>query len=214
MRKRWLVVILAAAFVFVFGGDLVHASGGGKDNRTVADLYKDQVGQKENGDTPDSEMGASAGTGSTLWMFVKVVFILAVVVALIYLLLRFVNAKTRSFSSGRAIQTISGVNVGSNRSVQLVKVGTKILVIGVGDTVTLLKEIDDEDEVKQLTNIHEKDDVIDTSVGKLKDWINTKQAGRGEPNGGFKAMLEKRLNEMVEDRKRAVDRLKRKGGPR
>ena len=45
---------------------------------------------------------------------------------------------------------MGGTGLGGNRSIQLVKVGDRILIVGVGEDIQLLTEIKDEAERNQL----------------------------------------------------------------
>ena len=87
----------------------------------------------------------------TVWDFFKMIFATVFVVTLIYLLLKFINQRNRMFASKRGfIENLGGIGVGANRSVQLVKVGNRILVIGVAESIQLLKEIENDDEIKEI----------------------------------------------------------------
>ncbi|ANB59880.1 flagellar biosynthetic protein FliO [Anoxybacteroides amylolyticum] len=86
----------------------------------------------------------------TAWDVVKLIFSTLFVLALIYALLRFMNKRSRWLTKRGLVEHLGGTHVGTNRSVQLVKVGKRIFVVGVGDSVQLLKEIEDEKEVNEL----------------------------------------------------------------
>lgn len=216
LRTSW-IVLFAAAFIIVLTvfQPQAEAAGSSKscNSNTVAGHFKCQQssgnskGQQQN-KKPNM---AKNSTATTVWMFVKVFLILAVLIALIYLLLRFVNSRTKSFAEGKVVQTIGGTTVGSNKSVQIVKIGERILVVGVGESVSLLKEIDHQEEVEELLNIHNREDVIDQSYSKLRDWMSRKTSGEKQGNHRFKSMLEGRLKQMAQQRKKAIDELKKKG---
>lgn len=98
---------------------------------------------------------------------------LIVVIALIYILLRFVNLRTRAFRSNQTIQNIGGVPLGTNRSVQMVKIGDELLILGVGDSIQLLKEIKDKDEIERLLENQKQElEKIDEPIMKLGHWIS------------------------------------------
>ena len=53
------------------------------------------------------------------------------------------------------------LTVGANRSVQLIKVGDRLLVVGVGENIQLLKEIEEGQEYDQIImNYNQKLDEI------------------------------------------------------
>ena len=62
----------------------------------------------------------------------------------------FISKKTKSYQKANFIENLGGTNLGSNRSIQLVKVGNRVLIVGVGEDIQLLTEIEDEAERKQL----------------------------------------------------------------
>lgn len=224
MRTSW-VVLIAATFLFAlmsFQGSVEAAGGNTKSNQCDSshsgNVFTQFHCQKSSGKSGQKQQDAkksntpSVTKSQTVWMFVKVFLVLAVVVALIYLLLRFVNAKTKAFSEGKVVQTIGGATVGSNRSIQIVKVGDRILVVGVGDTVSMLKEIDDQEEVEKLLSTHQRDDVIDQSFFKFRDWLTKRKTGAEQvKKQGFQSMLEGRLKQMAQQRKDAFDDWKKKG---
>ncbi|HET7656813.1 MAG TPA: flagellar biosynthetic protein FliO [Bacillales bacterium] len=217
MRSSW-IVLFAAVFIAMMSVYQVNAEAAGDSTKcnsnTVAGHFKcaqspGNSGQKQQ-DAKKPTL-TSKSTSGTVGMFIKVFLILAVVVALIYFLLRFVNAKTKSFAEGKIVQTIGGTSVGSNRSVQMVKVGERILVVGVGESVSLLKEIDNQEEVERLLEINHREDVIDKSFWKLKDMLTKRTHSVNQERKSFKTMLEGRLKQMAQERKKAMEQLKKKG---
>ncbi|WP_143521264.1 flagellar biosynthetic protein FliO, partial [Pseudomonas sp. 2995-1] len=86
---------------------------------------------------------------------------LAFVIFLIYALLKFINNKSRSFRSHSTIEAVGGVGLGSNRSVQMVRVGGKVYLLGVGESVNLLKEISNPEEIDKLLAEHRPQEAID-----------------------------------------------------
>ncbi|MCD8501525.1 MAG: flagellar biosynthetic protein FliO [Bacillaceae bacterium] len=98
----------------------------------------------------EEEIGLGAKDENYVLTLFKMLLALAVVIAIIVFLLRFIGKKSQSYHSSRTLQNIGGVPLGANKSVQLIKVGSHVLVVGVGDSIQLLKEIRDESEVKQI----------------------------------------------------------------
>lgn len=220
MRNRmifWLLALIAVMFSLPPAGEAMAAEEQDDSGKTVADQFKDEPSSDEKkGEKEQKEQEEDipfTTTSDTVWTFVKVVLVLALVIALIYLLLRFINKRTRSFTDGRKIQSIGGVNVGSNRSVQLIKVGGRIFVIGVGESVSLIKEIDDVEEVEQLEDDSGRDDVIDHSMVRFRDWLKKAQKTKGSGTD-FKTMLEDRMKQINKEHKGVVERVEKKGHDR
>ena len=83
-------------------------------------------------------------------LVIRFLLALALVVVLIYVLLKLMNKFTSKQGQLNSLENLGGVSVGMNKSVQLVKVGTKVYLLGVGDTVELLTEITDQAFIDQL----------------------------------------------------------------
>ncbi|GEM00782.1 flagellar biosynthetic protein FliO [Halolactibacillus halophilus] len=85
-------------------------------------------------------------------LVIRFLLALTLVVVLIYVLLKLMNKFTSKQGQLNNLENLGGVSVGMNKSVQLVKVGTKVYLLGVGDTVELLTEITDQTFIDQLTS--------------------------------------------------------------
>ncbi|GAE36040.1 flagellar biosynthetic protein FliO [Halalkalibacter akibai] len=134
---------------------------------------------------------------NTFLIFAQMISALALVIVLIYLLLRFVNKRSQTFRSSQVLQNIGGVPLGANRSVQLVKVGDRLLVVGVGETIQLLREIEDKQEIEKLLNQQQEQfeqfEQPITKVVKLLSNVTAKKANsnnQSNVNNGLKAKTE------------------------
>ena len=102
-----------------------------------------------------SQVSETNGVSITAWDYVKMIFALLFVIALLYGLLRFLNKRNRSFQHNQLIQNLGGVGVGQGKSVQLMQVGNSLFLVGIGENINLLKEITDPQEIEELTKIYE-----------------------------------------------------------
>ncbi|ARK30988.1 flagellar biosynthetic protein FliO [Halalkalibacter krulwichiae] len=154
---------------------------------------------------------------NTFLIFAQMISALALVIVLIYLLLRFVNKRSQSFRSTQMLQNIGGVSLGQSRSVQLVKVGERILVVGVGETIQLLREIDDKKEMELLVKKQQEQfEQLDQPLNKFISFVsgkftsNKKQEKlKNVPNKAnqneFKDLLEKQLKDLSKSQKNLHD---------
>ena len=80
------------------------------------------------------------------------------IVGLIYGLIKFLASRQRSLSNSSVVKVIGASSVGTQKSVQVVQIGEQVLVVGVGEDVTLLTEITDEQQKRSLlaTEVPEK----------------------------------------------------------
>ncbi|MEH7382535.1 flagellar biosynthetic protein FliO [Bacillus sp. JJ1533] len=142
--------------------------------------------------------------------FIKMIFTTLFVLALIYFLLKFVNKRNRIFNQHRFIENLGGTSLGTNRSIQIVKVGERILVVGVGDSIQLLKEIEDTDEINEILEQHNSS--LDSMI-QPRDLIHRfleKRKGKDSDQSLFSSMLQKQLTELKQGRKKIVEQLENK----
>lgn len=141
--------------------------------------------------------------------FIKMIFALAVVIILIYVVLRFINQRNRGLGHARMIESLGGISLGTNRSIQLVKIGERIFIIGVGENIQLLEEIDSENEKRRLLQM--RDAFMPGSQGILDMWLNKKNnTNVNEEKDDFRSMLKDQLETLSEGRKKVYDKYKGK----
>ncbi len=78
---------------------------------------------------------------------VYVIVVLAVIIGLIILLIRFLGSKNKSWFSNPTIRILGGVGLGPNKTLQVIEVGSSVYLIGVGENINLVDKISDPDEV-------------------------------------------------------------------
>ena len=214
MRKFPLV--LSVLLLLAFGIQLdVRAEPG--PNQSVDEYLKQQKNdeniKKESEtknnieETPETtDEPVSAGVSVTAWDYIKMIFALLFVIALLYGLLRFVNSRNKTFQTNQLIHNLGGVGVGQGKSLQLMQVGNSIFLVGIGEDITLLKEITDPAEIQNLTKIYEDKVDIGKSIpyiselfGRLKEKGTTKTKDE-DKEASFKETFQKRLQEIQKDR--------------
>ncbi|WP_227935822.1 flagellar biosynthetic protein FliO [Alkalihalobacillus deserti] len=151
---------------------------------------------------------------NTFLIFAQMISALALVIVLIYLLLRFLNKRSQSFRSTQMLQNIGGVPLGANRSVQLVKVGNRVLVVGVGESIQLLREIEDAKEINLIVNQQkEQFEQLEQPVNKLFNLVSQKMRSN-KPNTSlkpetnneaFKNLLSKQLKDVSKTQEKLHD---------
>lgn len=151
----------------------------------------------------------------TVWDVVKLIFATLFVLSLIYALLRFMNQRGRFLSGKRGlIEHLGGTNVGTNRSVQLVKVGKRILIVGVGESVQLLREIDDEEEVKELLSMHNESlqQMLEPNkwLSQLFNRFIKKKETENEATP-FRDLFARQMEELAKERQKLLKHIEQKG---
>lgn len=178
---------------------------------------EDQLKEVENNEETTTDNNENTpSVGLTFWDFLKMIFATIFVIALLYTVLKFINKRSRSFSSNQLVENLGGTALGTNRSIQIVKIGNRVLVVGVGEDVKLLKEIDDEEEARQIIEDYNNrmDQLVQPSdiVTKLIERTrNMKQSNRGEEASSFSSTLKAQLEELSKGRKKLLDEMEKKG---
>ncbi len=152
----------------------------------------------------------TSGQGLTIWDYLKMLFALLFVLALLLFVLKFINKKSQNYGQNSLVRNIGGVNLGSQKSVQLIQIGKSIYIVGVGEDVQLIKEIENPEEIEQIiTNFNERQTIVGTSpyitelskklINKLKktDEVEQKQQSFGEIfNNKLTDIKKKRQNDL------------------
>ncbi|MFX3618471.1 MAG: flagellar biosynthetic protein FliO [Sporolactobacillus sp.] len=208
--RVFIAALIALTLFFCTSLPAAYADSG---SSTVDSLFNSgRSGQK----APASPSGSSSvpkekpaqtpeGNTSMLGIFLRLILALIIVLALIYLLYHFVAKRSGKFRSRQALQNLGGVSVGSNRSVQLVQVAGQILVVGVGDTVQLLKEIDDPQTVAALTKPDTESETMEENVLKFLKWtadhtIERKKQEKTGNSGSLTQAMTDELSQLKEER--------------
>lgn len=101
----------------------------------------------------------------------QVIVVLIVIIGMILLLLKFLSQKNRQWMGNRSIRMLGGVQLGPQKSLQMVEIGHTIYLIGVGDNVQLLTKIENEEEIATIMMLLDNEE----KSGKALDWLNPKQ---------------------------------------
>ncbi|AGT31548.1 flagellar protein [Geobacillus genomosp. 3] len=186
-------------------------------NPTVADClqHPDTCGPSAPGgqqtQSPDKTVDAVSASD-----VLRLIGATAFVLLLLYMLLKWLSRR-QPFVSGQkgVIEHLGGTSVGTNRSVQLIKIGNRLLVIGVGDSIQLLREISDENEINELLAQHHErlERMADFSrFGfRLRGHWAAKTKTEGSPSPSFSALFAEEMKQMAERRNEWLERLKKKG---
>ncbi|MGA4720244.1 flagellar biosynthetic protein FliO [Fictibacillus nanhaiensis] len=169
---RWLISLFAAVCLSLVPFSV--QAEGSSSGKSVYDTINnsDQKGEKEK--APADNSPVSSESESTFMMLAKLVFMLGIVLAILFFVLRFIQRKSVSFQDGKNLQSLGGIGIGQNRSVQLIKTGNSVLVVGVGDSVTLLKEITNEDEVQMMLDQRPSQNVLTMTEQLKQKWLKSR----------------------------------------
>ncbi|MGY4689833.1 flagellar biosynthetic protein FliO [Salibacterium sp. K-3] len=220
MNRNKTAIRLTAVLLFcLFFPHVMEASPG--DSQTISDVLENEQGEEENGNTGEDAGTSEESTETTenmdfadstnvFSMLVQLFLALGAVIALMYILLKFINKRTQRYQSNRTMQNLGGVPLGQNKSVQLVKVGGRLLVVGVGDSIQLLKEIEEEEEIEELLEPNRPPDgnALKRLQAVFPGKNNREEETDSSAPSSFQQVLESQLGEMKKVRKKVRRRLK------
>ncbi|KAA0547926.1 flagellar biosynthesis protein FliZ [Bacillus sp. BGMRC 2118] len=231
LRKLSVIMIVSMSCLFIPLVQPENVQAGADDNASVFDSLKKEQEQSNDKSTTteekneateepvtpltDEEQLETPDTNFGAFDFINLLFSLLLVLALLYVTLRFIKKKNQSFTSTKTMMNLGGTSLGGNRSVQLVKVGNRILVVGVGEDIQLLKEIDSEEEIEQLLKFQQNEvqqllqpnDLLSKIVEKIKGYNGNQRSEHQD----FKTHLTKQLSELSKGRKDILKELEKKG---
>lgn len=209
--KQWLfalVVVMISVLSFSVASTTVQAT---EKEGMVSDNLTDS--SKDSQETPSKEPQTKEepmSTGMSAWEYIKIVLALLFVVGLLFFVLKLVNRNNKKYQSNQLLQNLGGVSVGQQKSVQLLKVGDSLFLIGVGDDVNVLKEITDEQEQQRLIQLHEDKQEFAAQVSYITELYSnvkqkfTKQEAKEETKP-FKNELDEKLAQIKKNRQQSLD---------
>lgn len=179
-----------------------------EENRGEPENEADQKNDDENGTAPvdeiDTEIEGSDERNDTslVVVIVKMTFALLLVLGLIYVLLQILKRKNKLFSKNKALENIGGITVGTNKSMQIIRIGSRFFVIGVGENVEILHEITDQEIVQDLIDEGESDgNVSNRFLSAIRPDKATGQKG----DRNFKQLFSRELRNLTQNRKKIMN---------
>ena len=153
--------------------------------------------------------------GITTGEIVKTILSLIFVVGLLYLLLKWVKKKSSHLPNSQLLQNLGGISIGPNKSLQLVKVGDSILVLGVGENVQLLKEINEQEVMEDMMDAFQKkkEDGIASPIKLSSILVDKwkKDKSLEDDKTSFRTRLQQELELAVKTRKESYEKELEKG---
>ncbi|MFC7685407.1 flagellar biosynthetic protein FliO [Ureibacillus sp. GCM10028918] len=219
--KRFAIVRLCIAIVialtFLAPTNFAHAAQG---NQSVKDCWQnpEAEGCEDTDTSVEEENSTSTDVGLGIWDYMKMLFSLVFVLALLLFVLKFLNKKSANYQQNSVVRNIGGISVGAQKSVQLLHIGDKLYIVGVGDDVQLIREINDPEEVERLLEMYNDKQTIAGSttpyilelVKKFRGNTSQDETEVKQTNQNFGEMFNKRLTELTKTRKSELDKWKEK----
>ncbi len=182
-----------------------------KDYLEHPDAYEDKS-SKEKNEKVDQQDEKTVGV--TFGDFARMIAALVFVVGLLYFLLKFINKRSMTYKRSQLVENLGGTSLGGNRSIQIVKAGNTLLIVGVGENIQLLKEIDNPEEYQNIISDHNNKieqliqpaDLFSRLLSLKKDVKDEKK----QPEN-FSLLLKSQLEDVKNGRKRLFEEIEKKG---
>ena len=114
-------------------------------------------------------------TGDNFLQFLSVLIVFVVILVVAYYVTRWIGSYGQGQTGNKNIRVIEGYRMGPNKTIQIVKVGNKYLVLGVGkDEISYLGEVEEEDLAITEDTMKPLPD-FKTLLAKAKDKVPTKK---------------------------------------
>ena len=143
--------------------------------------------------------------GNFYGSFLQVIIALAVIVGLIVLVIRFLAVKNKQWTGNRALQVHAGIALGQHKSLQIVEIGGTLYIVGVGESISLIDKIDDEERAAALLSLLAAKPApgFGSASELLGKWLRGRR--KAEPtvetkptdtNEAFRALLQEKLQSL------------------
>lgn len=158
----------------------------------------------ENGQTEAEIVGETevpeAAEASLASIIAKLILYTLLILVLIYGLIKFLALRQQKFQPNQAVRLMGGTPLGNNKSLQLVKVGEQVYLLGVGDQITLIKEFSDKDEITGIEKSLDKSSPLLTqSILKFSQSKRTEKDGKKDAPG-FESLFKQSLDRQRDSR--------------
>lgn len=165
----------------------------------------EETGADETSDVPFSLDNASEG--QNIWFLgAQLVLALGLVMGVMYTLLKVFNRFNKTQVKSSQLENLGGISLGSNKSIQMIKLGSKVYVVGVGDNIELLTEVTDQSVIDALNNQNQNIEPISQTIGQFLSRNKTnpykttalEKEMEKETTSSFNAMFKGELDSMKE----------------
>lgn len=207
IATTFLLMLLILSFGFIHVSAETEYVGDCLENPEACEESLDEpvVDTDENDET--NLLGQETGNSSLVFEIIKMFFALLLVLALIYIFLYFLKRRNKLGNRLKSLENIGGISVGQNKSIQIIRLGDAIYLVGVGEEINLLKEIKDEKLINQLVKEMEED-TSEFSTDTILSLFQKRQDKKKPEDDGFKHLFNEELNDLKNKRKNIINRHK------
>lgn len=174
-----------------------------EDNQPIEDCLKQEGDILENPQNDDSGTTNSSNF-SFFKSFIQMIFALLLILALIYVMVKILARKNQGLQESNIIENLGGLSLGQNKSLQLIRIGEQVMVLGVGDNIELLYEITDPNILKSLQEYKEGQEKQGNILQILNDKLQ-KNKQKEKQSTNFKQLFIDELESIKENREQIIE---------
>ena len=183
--KHFMIAFIMFVSLFTFQSTIQAASTSTNGDPSVFDGLQNVEDQQ----APSLPKDVENQSTSSFPLFIKFIGTFILVVALLIFLLKFLSKRSRIIQANGPILPLGGHVLGNNRSMQVVLIGQTIYIIGVGETVTLVRTISQgEEEYQNLLESYENQ-----TDNLTPNWLTK------NPPSQWKSIFTKQLQKMKQE---------------
>ena len=213
--RFWLavgIVLITALFTPISNGTFAMVSNVYENCNENPEVCSEENISEDNATDADAENTESASVSIGFWDYIKVLIALVFVLGLLLFVLKYLNTRNANYQQHGVVTNIGGMSIGQQKSVQLLLIGKSVYVVGVGDNIQLLKEINSEEEIDQLLSQTESNqDMMNTSpyIAELFKKFSKKSRPEDISNSPkFNDMFNEKIGEIKKQRSNELERWK------
>lgn len=196
------------------------------NDRFVDEMFENDssdVQQEENSEdtketsdttTQDTEI-TNANTTNPILLIFRIIVALVFILGLMYVLVKLFNKKNKVGRNSGAMKNLGGIPLGTNKSVQILQIADRLFIVGVGENIELLTEINDQATkdmlIKQVNTDFKTPNPIAKIIGDRFTKSSTKNKYQSnEASDSFADFFQSELTTLKKKRSNITDRYKRK----
>jgi len=132
----------------------------GQDNEKSFESNSNYFNNNSSAENNEKQTKVSAPSG--IWLFIRMIFVLVIVIALIYGVLWFIKNKTNVVKTDdEFLRRASFINIAPGKSIEVITLVDKAYIIGVTeDNITLLGELDPEKDKEMINAMNLRSDQL------------------------------------------------------
>lgn len=219
--KKFLIPLSSLLLFLIFFSSPDMVSANTDINESVEENLKKIKEKNIDVEKPAAEtIPETAAVSVSAWDYIKMVLALLFVLALLYGVLKLVNSKNRMYQQNQLMQNLGGLSLGQHKSVQLLQVGDSLFLVGVGEDISILKEITDTDEKEKLMTFYNEKQEFTAQVPYIANVLKRfktpflNEVSNKQEKGNFEQLFKKRLSEIKSDRSVGLSDWKKKENDR